>query len=80
MQSTLDVMGGCGCEAFVVATSPLQFAKVGSAAALRQKEKSISADIQWGGFIPRVDVPSASSGRWPIASRQVRHRQRIFEQ
>jgi hypothetical protein len=35
----------------------LQFAKAGSATTLSQQEKNKSADVQWGGFIPRGDVP-----------------------
>jgi hypothetical protein len=56
----------------------MQFAKAGSAATLSQQEKNNSADVQWGGFIPRGDVPLVSSSRWPIASRRARHRRRIF--
>jgi hypothetical protein len=42
---------------------PLQFAKADSAATLSQQEKKNSADVQRGGFIPRGDVPLASSSR-----------------
>jgi hypothetical protein len=63
---------------FPSATCSLQFAK-SSAATLSQQEKNNSAEVQRGGFIPRGDIPSTSSGRWPIASRRARHRQRLFE-
>jgi hypothetical protein len=46
----------------------LQFAKAGSAATLPQQDKSNSADIHRGSFVPRGDVP-ANSTRWPIALR-----------
>jgi hypothetical protein len=78
VQSALGV-GGCGQEIFVFASCPLQFAKAGSAAALSQQEKNISEDVQRGGFILRGDISSASSNRWPIASRQARHRRKMFE-
>jgi len=57
----------------------MQFSKAGSATTLPQQAKKISADVQRGGFIPRGDVSSASSGRWPNASRRKRHRRRMFE-
>jgi len=57
----------------------LQFAKAGSAAMLPQQEKSNSADVHLAGFVPRGDVPSASSKRYPKASRRARHRRRRFE-
>jgi hypothetical protein len=56
-------VGGCGREKIVLATCLLQFAKAGSAATLPQQKKKNSADVQRGGFIPRGDVPSASSSR-----------------
>jgi hypothetical protein len=59
VQSALGV-GGCGREIFVLATRRLQFAKFGSATTLPQKEKSNSADVQWGGFICKV----ASKPSW----------------
>ena len=43
------------------------------------EEKNNSADVQRGGFILRGDVPSASSGRWPIALRRARPRQSMLE-
>jgi hypothetical protein len=78
VQSALG-LGWCGCEIFVLATCPLQFAKAGSAATLSQQEKNNTKDLQRGGFIPRGDVHSTSSCRWPIASRRARHRLRMFE-
>jgi hypothetical protein len=78
VQNALGV-GGCGREIFVLATCPSQFAKAGSAATLPQQEKNNSVVVQRGGFIPRGDLPSASSSRWPIASRRARHRRRMFE-
>jgi hypothetical protein len=58
---------------------PLQFAKAGSAATLPQQEKNNSEDVQRGGFIPRGDVLTTNSSRWPIVSRRVRHRRQMFE-
>jgi hypothetical protein len=78
VQSTLGV-GQCGRDFFVSTTSSLQFAKAGSAAMLPQQEKSNSADVHLAGFVPRGDVPSASSKRYPKASRRARHRRRRFE-
>jgi hypothetical protein len=70
-----------GCrEIFVFATCPLQFANAGSAATLSQQEKKYSEDSQRGGFIPRGDVLSTSSSRWPMASRRARHRRHMFQQ
>jgi hypothetical protein len=54
----------------------LQFTKASNTATLSQQEKNNSADAQRGGFIPRSDVPSASSSRWLIASRRA-HRSDI---
>jgi hypothetical protein len=51
----------------------MQFAMAGSAATLTQQEKNNSADLQQGGFSPRGNALSASSSRWPKASRQARH-------
>jgi hypothetical protein len=53
-------LSSCGRRAERVAkysNLSLQFAKAGSAAMLPQQEKSHSADVQRGGFIPRGDVP-----------------------
>ena len=50
VQSALSV-GGCGREIVVLAMSPLEFAKAGSAATMPQQEKSNSADVQWGRVI-----------------------------
>jgi hypothetical protein len=36
---------------------PFHYAKAGSAAALSQREKSSSTDVQRGGFIPRGELP-----------------------
>jgi hypothetical protein len=44
-QSALGV-GGCGREAFAVATCSLQYAKAGSAATLSQQEKNSTEDVQ----------------------------------
>jgi hypothetical protein len=45
-------VSGCGCEMFVLATRPLQFAKAGSAATLPQQEKKKnSVDMQRGSFL-----------------------------
>ena len=64
---------------FVSARCLSQVAKAGSAATLPQQEKNNSVDAQRGGFIPRGDERSVSSGRWPIAARQACHRWRMFE-
>jgi hypothetical protein len=77
LQSALGV-GWCGRVFFVLATCSLQSGKAGCASALSQQEKSNSADVQRGGFIPHGDTSSASSCRWPIASRRARHRRRLF--
>jgi hypothetical protein len=45
-----------------------------------QQEKKYSEDAQRGGFIPRGDVLSTSSSRWPMASRRPRHRRHMFQQ
>jgi hypothetical protein len=78
VRNALDVSGH-GRKIFVLATCPLQFAKAGSAATLPQQEKSNSAYVLWGGFIPCGDVPSESSSQWPIASRRARYRRGKFE-
>jgi hypothetical protein len=39
-------LGGRGREIFVLATSPLQFTKAGSAATLSHEERNNSADVQ----------------------------------
>jgi hypothetical protein len=62
VQSTLGV-GGCGREILFLAKCQLLFTKTGSAATLPQQEKGNSADEQRSGFIPRGDVPTASSSR-----------------
>jgi hypothetical protein len=50
VQSELGV-GGCGCEIFVLATCPLQFAKAGRTLAQSQQEKNSTADVQRGSVI-----------------------------
>jgi hypothetical protein len=72
-------VGGFGREIYALTTFSLQFTKAGSASTLSQQEKNNSADVQRGGFIPRGDERSVSSGRWPIAARQACHRWRMFE-
>jgi hypothetical protein len=57
IQSALGV-GGCEREIFISAASSLQFAMAGSAATQPQQKKFNSADVQWGAFIPRGDLPS----------------------
>jgi hypothetical protein len=78
VQSALGV-GGCDRKIVVLAMCSLQFAKAGSAATLPRQEKSNSADIKWGGFVPRGDVLSMSSSRLPIAPRRARNRLCMIE-
>jgi hypothetical protein len=67
VQKALGVSGS-GCD-FLLATCLAQFAKAGSAATLTQQGKHNSENLQRGNFIPRSDVHSANSARWPIALR-----------
>jgi hypothetical protein len=71
-------MRGCSREIFDLGSCLLQFAKAGSTAMLPQQEKNKSEDVQRGGFIPRGDVPPASSSRMSIASLRARHHRRMF--
>jgi hypothetical protein len=76
LHSNLSSCGGrskrAGCErvrsrkmCFGQMPIAIRQGRFSSVTTLSQQEKTNSADLQRGGFIPRGDVPSASSCRWP---------------